>query len=406
MTGIVTVCWISLIFFTGDIRATPPSLRMSAGTRSSAMTETAPASSAIFACSALVTSMMTPPLSISARPMCFRSAIRSPFRSDMWSLLILSLYDRNRRALHPFPAPEPGARGFDRFGEPPDALFDPPGGHRREREPERALAAAVHEEGRAGREGDAPLDGLRQERPRVHARRQRDKQRESPSGLRPGHLGRHASPQGCQQERATPSVHRRDAGCVTVEELALAEAVHRRLDKGARVEIGELLGRLEPLEDRPRTDEPAEPQARKEDLRERADIDHDTATVGRLDRQARPVTVVEAAVEPVLDDRHLVARPGLQPAPPGLRRDGQSRRIVGARLTVEELRRVALQQALEDLSPRSRAVPGHAEKLGPERSEHLHGPRVCRLLDRNEVARIDQRAGDQVEPLLRAVHDL
>jgi hypothetical protein len=34
------------------------------------MTEVAPASSAILACSALVTSMMTPPLSISASPMC------------------------------------------------------------------------------------------------------------------------------------------------------------------------------------------------------------------------------------------------------------------------------------------------------------------------------------------------
>ena len=50
------------------MRATPPSLRMSAGTRSSAITATAPASSAIFACSAVVTSMITPPLSISARP--------------------------------------------------------------------------------------------------------------------------------------------------------------------------------------------------------------------------------------------------------------------------------------------------------------------------------------------------
>ena len=50
------------------MRATPPSARMSAGTRSSAMTATAPASSAMRACSAVVTSMMTPPLSISARP--------------------------------------------------------------------------------------------------------------------------------------------------------------------------------------------------------------------------------------------------------------------------------------------------------------------------------------------------
>src|SRR6185295_5499109 len=68
MTGMVTVFWISWIFLTGDMRATPPSRRMSAGTRSRAMTATAPASSAILACSALVTSMMTPPLSISASP--------------------------------------------------------------------------------------------------------------------------------------------------------------------------------------------------------------------------------------------------------------------------------------------------------------------------------------------------
>src|SRR5207244_832210 len=67
ITGIETVFWISLIFVTEAIRATPPSLRISAGTRSSAITEAAPASSAIFACSAVVTSMITPPLSISAR---------------------------------------------------------------------------------------------------------------------------------------------------------------------------------------------------------------------------------------------------------------------------------------------------------------------------------------------------
>src|SRR5687768_1605504 len=50
------------------MRATPPSRRMSAGTRSRAMTALAPASSAIFAWSGVTTSMMTPPLSISARP--------------------------------------------------------------------------------------------------------------------------------------------------------------------------------------------------------------------------------------------------------------------------------------------------------------------------------------------------
>src|SRR5713101_5629281 len=69
ITGIVTPSWISLIIPGSDMRATPPSRRMSAGTRSSAMTATAPASSATFACTASTTSMITPPFSISARPL-------------------------------------------------------------------------------------------------------------------------------------------------------------------------------------------------------------------------------------------------------------------------------------------------------------------------------------------------
>src|SRR6202521_6134104 len=68
ITGIVTVAMISRITLIDAMRATPPSLRISEGTRSSAITAHAPAFSAIFACSAFVTSMITPPLSISARP--------------------------------------------------------------------------------------------------------------------------------------------------------------------------------------------------------------------------------------------------------------------------------------------------------------------------------------------------
>ncbi len=44
----------------------PPAALMSAGIRSSAMTATAPAASAILACSGVDTSMMTPPFNICA----------------------------------------------------------------------------------------------------------------------------------------------------------------------------------------------------------------------------------------------------------------------------------------------------------------------------------------------------
>src|SRR2546421_8459389 len=82
MTGMVTASWISRILSGSAIRATPPSRRMSAGTRSSAITATAPASSAIRACSAVVTSMITPPFSISARPLLTRIVPSSRIGSD------------------------------------------------------------------------------------------------------------------------------------------------------------------------------------------------------------------------------------------------------------------------------------------------------------------------------------
>src|SRR5487761_311954 len=68
ITGIVTASMIERISVGSDIRATPPSFLMSAGTRSRAITAQAPESCAILACSAVTTSMITPPLSICARP--------------------------------------------------------------------------------------------------------------------------------------------------------------------------------------------------------------------------------------------------------------------------------------------------------------------------------------------------
>src|ERR1700730_7466702 len=95
ITGIDTVAMISRIFLGEAMRATPPSARIWAGTRSSAITATAPAFSAMEACSALVTSMMTPPLSISARPVFRRREVEvllEPLVLDMFGL-----FSRSRR---------------------------------------------------------------------------------------------------------------------------------------------------------------------------------------------------------------------------------------------------------------------------------------------------------------------
>ena len=113
MTGMDTVAMISRIFLGEAMRATPPSARICAGTRSSAMTATAPAFSAMAACSAVVTSMMTPPLSISARPVFRRRLVVlsvvlghgwTLFGSgiaDFWHRLFIFQCDQ-RSAVHPW----------------------------------------------------------------------------------------------------------------------------------------------------------------------------------------------------------------------------------------------------------------------------------------------------------------
>jgi hypothetical protein len=69
MTGIDTVAMICSVITSGSaIRATPPAGPDVGRHALQRHHRAAPASSAIFACSAVVTSMITPPLSISARP--------------------------------------------------------------------------------------------------------------------------------------------------------------------------------------------------------------------------------------------------------------------------------------------------------------------------------------------------
>src|SRR5882672_3619399 len=94
MTGMVTASMIERISSGSDMRATPPSLRMSAGTRSRAITAHAPASCAMRACSAVTTSMMTPPFSIWASPALTLKdpftepfPLRAPLRSATFGIL-------------------------------------------------------------------------------------------------------------------------------------------------------------------------------------------------------------------------------------------------------------------------------------------------------------------------------
>src|SRR4051812_19850423 len=121
----VTASWMPLIIDGSLMRATPPSRRMSDGTRSSAITAAAPASSAIFACSASTTSMMTPPLSISASP----ALTRKVASSRIWRSSVDTRQRRRPRRIVPNLAPGLRRCGVDPLGPSrrPCGLLEPEG---------------------------------------------------------------------------------------------------------------------------------------------------------------------------------------------------------------------------------------------------------------------------------------
>ena len=364
--------------------------------------------------------MMTPPLSISARPMCLR--IRDPAARSRRSSCAAPFIRRGRSPAGSLeskitpPAPRAGrgpAGGCrpppvrDRLGEPPDALVDPPRGHRGERQPQRPSPPPSTKNARPGRE--AP--------PRARRPAGRSAAASQPAGSvsssekpprgsvqsRPSGMRR---PSAASNAVAAPPVLARDPRDVAVEQAPLAEAVDGGLDERARVEIGELLGRLQPLDDGRRCHEPAEPQTREQDLRERADVDDDAVAVERLERargrgrrsrgcrRSRPRRSARDGAPP----RPAAAAP---PRATWRARSGCGRSAGSRRASARGAPAAARARRPDGPSPSQ----GTGRSWAPNGAEHLHRARIRRLLDRHEVARIDERARDQIEALLRAVDD-
>src|SRR3954453_23418425 len=119
ITGMVTASLISSIFEGSAMRATPPAARMSAGTRSSAITAAAPADSATRAWSAVTTSMITPPLSISARPAFTRNVAVSRIALDVIRTAV-AFQVRNRRLCYEVDCRQSTVDLFE--AERPDAI--------------------------------------------------------------------------------------------------------------------------------------------------------------------------------------------------------------------------------------------------------------------------------------------
>ena len=78
---------------------------------------------------------------------------------------------------------------------------------------------------------------------------------------------------------------------------------------------------------------------------------------------------------------------------------------MGAGLAVDELGRLPLEEPLEGVGVEPARHHRHGQELGAEGAKYLHRARIRRLLDGHEVAGVEERPGDEVEPLLGAVDD-
>src|SRR3990172_3750651 len=214
----------------------------------------------------------------------------------------------------------------DAVGQPAYAFLDLPEGHGGEGQTERPLAAAVAEEGITRRESDPALEGAGQERRGIEPLGQLEQQREPALGLRPPHALSHAAAEGGQERVAPPRVLAVRARLVTVEEPLAAEVVDGGLDERARMDVGQLLGHLEPLDQLGRGHDPAETETREEHLGKGAEVDHLPRDIRRLERHRRPLAVEERAVKAVLDDGQAVARGHVQQPGPRRRGRGGARR--------------------------------------------------------------------------------
>ena len=172
-----------------------------------------------------------------------------------------------------------------------------------------------------------------------------------------------------------------------------------------RVEVGRLLCHVELREHLLGRDEPAATHAGRQHLRERAREQGPARKVGP-DRPPWPAVEEELAERVVLVEESIRSAEEVGDGPPrpvGVRKPG---RVLRVRDRVEELGMVMAQGPLERWEVRSVLGDGNCREPRFVQAECLDSTEVAGRLDRDGVAGVDEALRNEVEALLRPVHDL
>ena len=194
------------------------------------------------------------------------------------------------------------------------------------------------------------------------------------------------------------------------QEIVFHDLDHHALREDRRVQVNGLLGLQQLRVNRLGRHQKAEAQARRQDLRERAEVDT-TFWVARSQRQRRRFVEPQLAIRVVFHDRQIgLGRSGRDG---GTARfgHGATGRVLEVGQQVDEaggVRVVACRApGLGDqvVDEHAIVVARHAHRYRFHRREGLQRAQVGRRFDQHTAARIEQHLGDQVEALLRAGGD-
>src|SRR5262245_26504862 len=170
------------------------------------------------------------------------------------------------------------------------------------------------------------------------------------------------------------------------------------LPRHRRVPVGDIFRTVQSPAQREWRDNEPEAQSGKHGLRERADIDHPTASVDRLQRLDRTPAEPELAVVIVLDDPCVVPLRPVQESEPALKRHRHAQRKLMRGRDIDQPG-----TSWDRVDHQALTVDGHA---GHPRTEGLEEPprwRGTRSFACPPVARVQRGTADQIDGLLGAV---
>ncbi|KGS35375.1 hypothetical protein X945_5804 [Burkholderia pseudomallei ABCPW 107] len=299
----------------------------------------------------------------------------------------------------------------ERRAQPAHALENLRFARRGERQPQAARIRVARVERRARHVHHVVLERALEHLGRVAAAAEARPHEHAARRLAPFDIVRHELRERAHERAATAAVSLRDRAQMRGKPAARQVAADRFLRDRRGAQIARLLRHGHPAQNRGGRDRPADPQARRDDFRQAAEIDGPVRCAVMREHGLHGLAgETQVRVRIVLDEHEpRVGRDRREPRA-ARRRQRRAGRIRERRHRIQQLR-TALGRGPrgklrgERVGVDAVGIGAHRHELRAREPQRLQRGRIRGRLDERDVARLDQRAHEQIEALLRARRD-